>query len=425
MKLTIRDTEWHIIAHSNSQMLTGCRPINDKSARLSDGNAIANWSTGTNSEAGSCPSVCAAGSLKSSMLSPINGRYIQSAKCCEEAEIWQRASTSPAKRQTRGGHTVRSRLRRFVYTEALLPERSLAPTQRFQQLRNVNAKCIRERLEGGKSRIMAAPLDITHVRTAQARLVSQLVLRPHRRLPESANVRAQDFQRFSPRLSVKPPRPWSAFLALCYRDPRPVSVCHLIASGVTNIPCNRLPQQHSAQPEICGHEIMVPRPKWHRTLDAAITMGARTLGPVRLLGVISNQHGDGMASRHRSQTSSDQVTKPSRYSRRRHGLQTQPLDRDTMRAVQCGSKVHTTVRQWMRQYPVLTVVEAMIAYSASLVHFLVSERRLTRRDGIAYSREFTALATTGRAPVLRINRSKGDRGRPSSRKNRRPASGNA
>jgi hypothetical protein len=87
--------------------------------------------------------------------------------------------------------------------------------------------------------------------------------------------------------------------------------------------------------------------------------------------------------------------------------------------LRCGSELHGKMCQLRERYSVSTVVKVMLAYTASLLHSLVSERRLSRRDGVAYCREFTAQALSGPLSVPRLNRGKADRARVSIREGRK------
>ena len=69
------------------------------------------------------------------------------------------------------------------------------------------------------------------------------------------------------------------------------------------------------------------------------------------------------------------------------------------------------MRQLRKRYSVVsTILPAMIAYTASLLRSLVSEGRLSKRQGMAYCREFMAQALPSRQTIRRENRRKADRG---------------
>jgi hypothetical protein len=106
-----------------------------------------------------------------------------------------------------------------------------------------------------------------------------------------------------------------------------------------------------------------------------------------------------MSSRDRSKTSSTRAKKPRKHAPRRHALQGLSPDWDDAEALRCVAELHKTVSRLRTRYSVSTVVEVMLAYTASLVHSLVRERRLTRKHGMAYCREFTAEALSGHRSI--------------------------
>lgn len=72
-----------------------------------------------------------------------------------------------------------------------LSGRAFALAHRLQQLRGANTERVRECLQSGESRIVAASLDIAHVGPPEPRFMGELILRPLRDFPESPDVRAQ------------------------------------------------------------------------------------------------------------------------------------------------------------------------------------------------------------------------------------------
>ena len=82
------------------------------------------------------------------------------------------------------------------------------------------------------------------------------------------------------------------------------------------------------------------------------------------------------------------------------------------------------MRQWIKRYPDSTVLDLMVAYTASFLHSFIKRRKMSMRDGIAYCKEFRAQALTGRPLARRVTRSsKAERSRSAIRENQRPAGG--
>lgn len=111
-----------------------------------------------------------------------------------------------------------------------------------------------------------------------------------------------------------------------------------------------------------------------------------------------------MPSQLRSRTPSSRRAKPSRRSQPSGAVRGQSLDRDTKLALRCGAEVHTKVRVLVRRYSRSTVVETMMAYTAALLYSLVRERVVSRRDGVAFCREFTSQALSGQSATRRMSR---------------------
>jgi hypothetical protein len=62
------------------------------------------------------------------------------------------------------------------------------------------------------------------------------------------------------------------------------------------------------------------------------------------------------------------------------------------------------------------VVETMMGYTAALLHALVRERVVSRRDSMALCREFTSQALSGHSGTRRVNRKRVGRNNQARRK---------